>query len=190
MDYSDVITAAVTTVSTLVLTYFGYVRKRLVTIDKVSKSVHGDEDSSGLVKTVSKITDALNGVGAEDGVLKELREVIEELEKIDKKVHNHDEYLNGNGVYDGAMKRLKELEDHLEECLARAATVTAFGKTLDSIQRQLDDLKRTSTKDTQELIKEALKPLWAVMEKKIGKDLADIQFKHMMSEIEKIGRER
>jgi chaperonin GroEL (HSP60 family) len=190
MDYNDAIKAAVTTATTLVLAYFGYVRKRLGTVDKVSKSVHGDENSEGLVKTVKGITTSLNGTGASDGVLKELKDIIEEFEKLTKKVGEHDEYLNGSGVYDGAMKRLKELEDHLEECLARAATVEAFGKTLDSIQRQLDEIKRTSTKDTQDLIKEALKPIWTVMEKKIGKDLADIQFKHMMTELEKIGRAR
>ena len=58
------------------------------------------------------------------------------------------------------------------------------------VHADLEEFKRTNIKDTQEAIEKALKPLWTVMEKKIDKDLADVQFKHILDAIQNLGREK
>jgi hypothetical protein len=185
MDYSGIIQSAASVIATLIITYFTYIRKRIGAVDKLSTTVHGDEKENkpGLVKTVDKLTTTINGDATADGILKGVRDLIEDTEAINCKVRAHDRHLNGEGAYDGVLKRLKVIEDQLED-------LTEHESAAAKVHADLEEFKRTNIKDTQEAIEKALKPLWTVMEKKIDKDLADVQFKHILDVIQNLGREK
>jgi hypothetical protein len=185
MDYSGIIQSAASVIATLIITYFTYIRKRIGAVDTLSTTVHGDDKANtpGLVKKVDNLTTTINGDASADGILKGVRTLIEETEELNIKVTCHEKHFNGEGAYDGVLKRLKELEEQVEDFTEQDSSAT-------KVQAALDEYKRENIKETQEAIEKALKPLWTVMEKKIDKDLADVQFRHIMDAIQNLGREK
>ena len=87
MDYTEIIKPAITVICTLVLAYFGYIKKRIGAVDKLVTAVHGDDSSGtpGLLKLVDKLTNSVNGDASADGILKDVRELIEDTEEINNR---------------------------------------------------------------------------------------------------------
>ncbi len=83
-------------------------------------------------------------------------------------------YLYGDHEKKGAITRLRELEGKVKDLEGVPA-------------REAIDLNVITIKQ-QEAIKEALKPIFNIIEKKADKELVNIQLSHVMEAIERIGR--
>jgi len=151
--------------------YVTHLKKKLATVEKLKEAVlEGSSKEDGLVKKVKAIEVQLDDYDEVLGVLRAI-----------------EKHVNGDEEKDGLVRRVNAMSNLATETNSLHTQIEAVQSQANATEMDLTALQRDVIKEQQAVIVAALAPVWKVLEKKADKELLEVQVKHLMDAITRLG---
>ena len=136
--------------------------------------------------TVNRLASHIDGNEEKDGLVKRMQAAEEEFEKLQILLKGVERHLNGDEEKDGLIRRMNTVQAELKGYSDLVKRVDAAEGKVDNTVENLTEVQLR----LQENITTAMQPLWKVLEKKADKELLQVQVKHLMDAITRIGSKK